>query len=187
MKSILLPTMAVLLAIGTVNAFAQTNENQGVTTPNNQGQLSSTDYRFAKDAMRGGAMEVALGQVAAENGQDPSVRSFGNKMVQDHQAANQKLAQVISQKGATVSDTTSWLDKREINHLQGLKGAEFDAAYMKRTVKDHQETIKLFEKQIASGDDADIKSFASKTLPTLQEHLRMALDTQAKLGTSASN
>ena len=79
-----------------------------------------------------------------------------------------------------------WMDEKMISHLQELKGTEFDTAYMKHMVKDHKEDIAEFQKEAENGDDADIKNFASKTLPTLQEHLRMAQDTQAKLNSTAS-
>jgi putative membrane protein len=167
-----------MLAVGSNTTIAQTNDNQG--------QLSLRDFKFVKSAAQGGRMEVTLGQVAVQNGQDQAVRDFGTKMIQDHAAVNQKLIQLISLKGATVSDAPGWMDEKAISHLQGLKGSEFDRAYMKRMVADHKDTIKEFQKAAANADDADIKAFASNTLPTLQEHLRMAQDTQARLSTSAS-
>src|SRR5215469_13463710 len=170
MKFTFLHSMALLLVLSTVSAIAQTKDNPG--------QLSSKDFKFAREAIQGGAMEVTLGQIATQSGQDPAVRQFGTKMVQDHTAANQQLVQILSQKGATISDMPTWMDKKVISHLQGLKGTDFDMAYMKRMVSDHKDTIKLFQKQVESGDDADVKNFASKTLPTLEEHLRLAQETQ---------
>jgi putative membrane protein len=41
-------------------------------------------------------------------------------------------------------------------------------------VKDHEKAVQLFSIEAQEGKDADIKAFASKTLPTLQEHLQMA-------------
>jgi putative membrane protein len=41
-------------------------------------------------------------------------------------------------------------------------------------LSDHMKDVKEFEKQSTKGADPDIKAFASKTLPTLQEHLQMA-------------
>jgi len=179
MKSILVTSLAVLSTVIVCSrGIAQTNDLQG--------QLSSKDFKFVKAAVEGGKMEVTLGQIASQNAQDPAVREFGAKMVQDHQAANQELIQVITQKGATVTGTPGWLDERTISHLQGLKGTEFDKAYMKDMVSDHRDDIKEFQKEADNGDDPDVKNFASKTLATLQEHLRMALDTQAKLSSSAS-
>ena len=61
--------------------------------------------------------------------------------------------------------------------LQKLSGAQFDRAYMDDMVADHKEDVAEFEKQAKSGSDAAIKGFASKTLPTLQEHLLLAQST----------
>jgi putative membrane protein len=178
MKHLLLYSIvAGLLAVGS-NTIAQTSDNQG--------QLSSRDFKFVKSAAQGGRMEVTLGQIAVQNAQDQAVRDFGTKMVKDHTAVNQKLAQIFSQKGATVADAPGWMDEKAISHFQGLKSSEFDRAYMKRMVADHKDAIKEFQKAAQNADDADIKAFASNTLPTLQEHLRMAQETQAKLSTSAS-
>ena len=76
--------------------------------------------------------------------------------------------------------------KSTIKHLQGLKGPDFDQAYMKDMVRDHKEAVKLFQKEAESGEDNDLKTFASKTLPTLQDHLTMAQQTEARLSSSAS-
>jgi len=156
------------------------------STTNNQGQLSSRDFKFAKEAALGSKIEIMLGEAATKNAQDQAVKDFGAKMVQDHQQASQQLAQVLSQKGASVSVEPGWIEGKMLNHIEEMKGADFDRAYMKRMVSDHKEDVKLFQKETEDGDDADVKNFASKTLPTLQEHLRMAQDTQAKLTSSAS-
>ena len=58
--------------------------------------------------------------------------------------------------------------------MQKLSGAEFDRAYMDHMVKDHKKDIAEFRKQASSGKDPEIKAFAAKSLPTLQEHLKMA-------------
>ena len=43
-----------------------------------------------------------------------------------------------------------------------------------RMVKDHQEAVSLYQRQSTRGTTADLRSFASATLPALQEHLSMA-------------
>lgn len=146
---------------------------------NTQGQLSSKDYKFVTSAVQGGTMEVTLGQLAAQKGSDPSVRAFGERMVQDHQKANQELTQLISQKGATVPETSTKKGEKMTEHLQGLSGADFDKAYIKHMVSDHKTDIKEFQTAAEKSDDADLKNWAAKTLPTLQEHLRLAESAEA--------
>jgi putative membrane protein len=41
-------------------------------------------------------------------------------------------------------------------------------------VKDHEDAVALFKNEASAGSDAGLKTFAQQTLPTLEEHLRMA-------------
>jgi putative membrane protein len=72
-------------------------------------------------------------------------------------------------------------DQATYDRLSALSGAAFDRAYMADMVKDHRTDIAEFEKEANSGSDADVKSFASKTLPTLRHHLEMAQSADSKV------
>lgn len=50
--------------------------------------------------------------------------------------------------------------------------AEVHKSYIKGQVKAHQDTIALFRKEIASGQDPDAKAFVKETLPTVRSHLK---------------
>ena len=152
----------------------------------NRGQLTARDYKFVTEAVEGGNMEVTLGQLASTKAADQSVRDFGQRMVQDHQKANQELTQLASQKGATVPEASAKKEDKLEEHLQGLSEAEFDKAYIKHMVGDHKKVIKEFQKAADKSDDADLKNWAAKTLPTLQEHLRLAENVEATIS-SAKN
>jgi putative membrane protein len=56
--------------------------------------------------------------------------------------------------------------------LEVLSGSAFDKSYIKGMVEDHQEDIKEFQTEAASGQDPDAKAYAVATLPTLQAHLK---------------
>ncbi len=62
-------------------------------------------------------------------------------------------------------------DQAEYIKLQRLSGAAFDREYVKDMVRDHEEDVKEFQKEANNGQNEQIKSFASRTLPVLQEHL----------------
>jgi len=64
--------------------------------------LSVKDKTFMKKAAKGGMMEVAMGNLAAQNGQSDDVKSFGKRMVTDHSKANDELKSIASQKGVTL-------------------------------------------------------------------------------------
>lgn len=43
-----------------------------------------------------------------------------------------------------------------------------DQAYANNQVKAHEATVALFEKEVSEGKDAEIKAFATETLPKLK-------------------
>lgn len=65
--------------------------------------------------------------------------------------------------------------------LEKLSGAQFDRAYLDQMAKDHQKTIKEFERQSTMGTDPQLKAFAAKVLPDLKEHLKMTQDAKRAL------
>jgi len=162
--------LSLLLAPAVVSAADQTGDQHG--------QLSRGDYKFLREAIEGGQAEVQLGQLAKEKAVDPSVKSFGDRMVTDHSKANDELKSIASQKGATIPATLSHSERSSLDRLQKATGKDFDKDYVDAMVKDHKKDVKDFEDASKDLKDPDLKAFASKTLPTLQEHLRMAQDLQ---------
>jgi len=133
--------------------------------------LSKADQDFAQKAAAGGLAEVALGQLAQQNGNSPDVKSFGQKMATDHAQANQELQQIAQQENLKLPAQPA---SKDVSRFSNLKGAAFDSAYTKDMVRDHQQDVSDFRKQAQSGQDPALKAFAQKYLPTLQEHLQMA-------------
>ena len=137
----------------------------------------SPDAKFAINAAKGGMMEVEMGRMAAEKATSPDVKQFGQRMVDDHSKANDELKAIASGKGMTLPAAVDAAGKAKMDKMSKLTGAAFDRAYMADMVKDHKKDVAEFRKEAKSGKDPDIKGFASKTLPTLEEHLKMAQDT----------
>ena len=136
--------------------------------------LSSQDRNFVMDAAMGGLLEVELGRVAAQKGMSDAVKQFGQRMVDDHSKANTELMTLASGKGITLPTALDEKHQKDVTKLSAMSGAEFDRAYSKMMLSDHNKDVSEFEKQSTKGTDTDLKAFASKTLPTLQEHLQMA-------------
>ena len=157
------------------NLATNRNTNNSNATAETAGSsaLSSKDQKFLMDAAMGGLMEVELGRWAAQVGTSPEVKQFGQRMIEDHSKANTELTQLATSKGVTLPTQLDEKHQRDVSKIARLKGAEFDQAYSKAMLKDHEDDVKEFEKQSTSAADADVKAFAAKTLPTLQEHLQM--------------
>jgi putative membrane protein len=145
------------------------------------GTASNSDASFIKDAAKGGQMEVKLGQLGVDKSQNAQIKSFGERLVKDHTKANEELMKIAQSKGI---DLTSNADHsaHDVNKFSSKSGSDFDKAYIRHMVSDHQKDISKFEKEAAQSNDADLKAFAEKTLPTLREHLRMAQDIARSMG-----
>ena len=140
---------------------------------------------------QGGAGVAVAGKVAAGQGglgeyggvvtRPDEVRQFGQRMVDDHSKANQDLMQVASGKGWALPTALDAKAQGDVQKLSALSGDKFDKTYVDMMVKDHRKDTAEFQKESKSGKDADVKSWASTTLPTLQDHLKMAQETSSKL------
>jgi putative membrane protein len=140
------------------------------------------DAHFAKEAAQGGMAEVKLGQLAQEKGSNDSVKSFGKRMVDDHSKAGEKLKEVASRESITLPSELSAKDQATYDRLSKLSGAAFDRAYARDMVKDHEGDIAAFQKEANAGKNVSLKSFASETLPTLQDHLKQAKEMNKTVG-----
>jgi putative membrane protein len=93
-------------------------------------------------------------------------------MVTDHTKANQELAEIAQKKNMPVATDLDPKHRTMADKLAKLQGAAFDREYLLGQVADHEQTVALFKTQIKEGKDADLKTFARETLPTLEDHLK---------------
>ncbi|HEY4136974.1 MAG TPA: DUF4142 domain-containing protein [Casimicrobiaceae bacterium] len=140
---------------------------------------SATDTKFATKAAQAGMAEISEGHAAETKGQSAAVKAFGKKMVDDHTKAADELKDVAAKSGVKLPTATSNDEKQVAERLAKLDGAAFDKLYSEQAVKDHEAAVALFKNEASAGSDAGLKSFAQQTLPTLEEHLRMAKELPA--------
>lgn len=132
------------------------------------------DKSFVMKAAVGGMTEVELGKVAASKGTSQGTKDYGSKMVEDHTKANDELKSIAAPKGMTPPASLDAIHQRLVEKYTNMAaGRSFDKAYHDQQVVDHKNTIALFTKESKAGKDADLKAFATKTLPTLKDHLKM--------------
>ena len=145
------------------------------------GNLSAADKSFVTKAAQGGLAEVKLGELAQQNASDDAVKQFGKRMVDDHSKANDQLKSLAEQKSVTLPTDLDAKDKATYDRLSAMKGESFDRAYMRDMVKDHTKDVAEFRKESKTAKDSDLKNFASQTLPTLEEHLKLAKSTDQQV------
>lgn len=149
-------------------------------------QASLTSDTFVAKAAQAGMMEVELGNMALSKSQNAQVRLFAGRMVKDHGKANEDLKGLAQGKNVSVPDKLDIEHRGMVEMLRGKSGADFDAQYAQHMSKDHDKAIALFTGASRSTSlDQDLAAFAKKTLPTLEEHKKLA-DDLAKSRTAAA-
>jgi putative membrane protein len=132
------------------------------------------DKTFVDKAAVGGMAEVKLSKLAMDKGQSTEVKQFARKMVEDHSKANMELKQIADKKNLAMPAKLDDKHQMVYDKLVKLDGADFDREYMRAMAMDHDDAVKLFKQQSESGQDPELKTFAMKTLPTIQKHDDMA-------------
>jgi len=157
----------------TTASSGDTAGNMATNTPSSTvtaTPLTKDDSNFVMEAAKGGMMEVQAGQLAQQNAQSQRVKDFGGMMVTDHSKANDELKSLVSGR-ITIPDSLSSTDQKHMNSMKNMKGKAFDKHYISMMVEDHQKDVAKFKKASANCNDAQLKTWATNTLPTLQKHL----------------
>jgi len=131
---------------------------------------------FVQKAAMSDMYEVQAGQIATQKGQSDAVKQFGQHMVDAHTQTTQELKGIVQAENIKV-DLPTELDAKHkalIDDLNAASAQDFDKTYTKQQVKGHKDAADLFEHYSKKGDNAVVKQFASKTLPTIEEHLEAA-------------
>ena len=148
--------MVAIFVLSTTNAFAAKNPTEFIT-----------------DAIQGDNSEIMLGQMAEEKGASQQVKDFGKMLVTDHSTAKAEASTVAKALGVTPPDTPTTEAKDEQKKLSTMSGDGFDQEFASYMVTDHKKDIQKFYDQ-AKGDEGQTSALASKQLPVLQRHLKMA-------------
>ena len=131
----------------------------GLSVSSASAALSAADREFAMKAASGSLAEVQAAQLAEQRATSPQIKQFAQRMITDHTAANTELQQIAKQADISLPAQPTGNDAAEGQKLRGVNGTAFDQAYAQGQVRDHQETVELFQKEAS---DPALKAFAQK-------------------------
>ena len=184
-SGILIISAGLLAALGTACANQTANtgtansepliKTEPAKPPSDAGDMIVTggDLAFMNAAAAGNMAEVELGKLADKQAASSNVKQFGQKMIDDHSKALEELKQLASQKKVSLPPDVLPEQKQLMDKLSKLNGAEFDKEYVKAMLEAHEKDVTTFQAVSKTATDADVKAFATKTLPTLKTHLEM--------------
>jgi len=139
------------------------------------------DAGFVKKAISGGMHEVQMGKLAILRAKHVSVKEFGERMVKDHSKANEDLKALAKTLKVAPPEKVLKEHLEEYKRLTKHTGRDFDHAYIKHMVADHEKDVKEFARASKEANSAELRKLATRLLPTLRDHLKMARETKARL------
>jgi putative membrane protein len=154
----------------------------------NKKSLPETDRTFVQKAALGNMTEVSFATMAQANASNDEVKAFAQQMISEHTDAQNELKDL-----ANKYDNVSWPTDMDDQHkqlrdqLNGMTGHAFDSAYVASQVSDHETVLAAFQAETSGGENADIKAYANKYQPHIQEHLTKAQALKAMLEVTMTN
>ncbi|MEN3295949.1 MAG: putative rane protein [Burkholderiales bacterium] len=182
-------TFAMMFGVASVHAQsdksgAAASSKPAAASADSGSKLSKKDQKMMQEMAQSNIAEIEAGKLALTKTQNEKVKSFAQKMIDDHTKAQQDLQQVAQSKGVTLPTEPDDKHKAMAKKLSGLSGDKFDQRYMAQGgLADHKKTHRLLERASKS-TDADVKNLAAKTQPVVEEHLSMAQQLQGNKATT---
>jgi putative membrane protein len=162
---------------GTTTGTPAPSQMTGKASQSGDSQVNKRDREFMEDIAHANLAEIDTSKLALEKSQDPQVRQFAQKMIDDHTKALDELRSIAEKKGVTLPTETDLAHKTVATGLKALSGQTFDHQYIARVgVGDHERAHKLLAKVQKNALDPDLKAYADKTIKAVDQHLAMAQD-----------
>lgn len=156
------------------------NRDQAVGTAGNTNANTTADREFVQKQLAMGQHEIQLGQLAQQKGSHAEVKRFGEMMVRDHRMAGDELKQISSKlatgtsgSAADAADDVRDDHKDAMEDLNGVTGRDFDRKYIDQMIDDHEKAVNDLER-ISGNGGTELRQWAAKTLPKVQQHLEQA-------------
>ena len=165
---------SAFFAAGSVLAQDKQATQEQSTSSQSSGKASNADAKRMKQLAQDNLAEIEAGKLAADKAQDPQVKQFAQRMVDDHTKLLDDLKKVADAKNVDLPTTPDAKHQKLMKKLQSASGEKFDREYMKAMVKDHREALKLVQRTAKSAKDPDLKTSAQQAAPEIQDHLKMA-------------
>jgi len=169
---------ALVCGIGAAYAQGSAGDTTGGaadTTGMQKKDLSMKDRQFLMKAASGGVTEVRAAQMAVDKAQNEQLKTAAQRILDDHQRANDQLKAIAAQHDIALPTEPSSEDRQSLQKLQRASGAEFDRVYKSELMKDHEKDIAEFQRAAREVQDPQLREFATNTLPVLRQHHQLIM------------
>ena len=179
----------VPLAVAIDRANAQTADASS-TISAVASKLSPVDYNFVAQANLGAPFQIDSGRVAEGKAKTVEIRDYAHLMVTSHIPVVDALNTILKRKDLAAPPNTLLQGAYHamVSSLKAEPRAALDRDYVDGQVEYQKGNAALFQYEIQYGTDPDLKEFAQRTLPKIEDHLQRALNLakSQKLATTTS-
>ena len=152
----------------------QTGQNQTGMQPANtpaSADQKITDKDFVQKAVSAGLYEVDAAKLVQDKVSDPQIKQLAKTMESDHKQTNTELTKIAKQSNIDVPSKPQGADQQMLVQLRQSNDQQLGQQYLQQQIQAHQQAIQLFQ-QGQQLQNPELKGFAERTLPKLQEHLQ---------------
>ena len=154
---------------------------QSDNTRDNAGAITTAEQEFVTQAAQGDRAEVDLANLALQKSNNPDVRQFAQRMIDDHTQNQEQVNSLASKLSITPPSEVSAEQKENRDGLQSLSGEQFDRAYARLMLHDHRKDVNEFKREHQLAKNSDLKQYVDQTLPVLEEHAQLAAQLNSKV------
>ena len=146
------------------------------------GKVGRADEKLMTQLAQSHLAEISTGKLALEKSQNSQVKSFAQKMVDDHTHSLDELKQLAQSKGVTLPTEPDRQQQAIEKRLSSLSGDKFDKQYLEQAGdRSHKDTHKLLKQASTKAQDTDLKNYASKATGVVESHQQMAEETERNM------
>jgi putative membrane protein len=162
-------------------ATPQNSMRDSLGAPGVTGQRMQ-DKRFIRSAAEAGVGDVKLAELAVQKSSSPAVKELAQRMIDDHTAINNDIADVADNVGVPLPRKMSKRDQAEYEKLNGLSGKDFDTEYVTYIAKEHWQDLHTFHQEASAAEMPGLEPEIVKALHTMHEHLKLISETASQEG-----
>ena len=146
-----------------------------------------SDAQIAAIVVAANQVDIDAGKLAESKSTSKEVKDFAQRMVTDHTGVNKSATELVTKlKVKPEENPTSTSLKKggedTRKRLQGLKGADFDKAYIDNEVTYHQTVLDAVDKTlIPNAKNEELKALLVRVRPAFVAHLEHAKQIQSSL------
>jgi putative membrane protein len=131
------------------------------------------DKMFLRAAAESGIAEIKFSQLALEKSTTDDVKTFGQKMIDDHTQLNAAMSPVADAMGIRLPKEMNKEDQAAYEKLNTLSGSDFETAYLTQMLKMHRKSMRNYRIEANSVTESQLSDFVAKGEHTIHEHLVM--------------